>query len=146
MPPVSLTPVANLPPVVHLDLRISPRIFEKIRNYPNVTFRGSGEDDDLNHALCQRYHICLTCLQCVAKKSFYCGGGGRRGWGLTFVTILSLMEQRSPIANCLEPLMIPLRLQGHQSHAMSGGGEGRNGLKLDYSIFLSISISNTMYL
>jgi len=46
LPPVSLTPVANLPPVsttlakmvppvslipvVHLDLRISPRIFEKI--------------------------------------------------------------------------------------------------------------------
>jgi hypothetical protein len=33
--PVSLTPVANLPPlslipVVHLDLRLSPRIFEKI--------------------------------------------------------------------------------------------------------------------
>jgi hypothetical protein len=32
---VSLTPVANLPlvsliPVVHLDLRVSPRIFEKI--------------------------------------------------------------------------------------------------------------------
>jgi hypothetical protein len=34
-PPVLLTPAANLPPVsltpvVHLDLRISPRIFEKI--------------------------------------------------------------------------------------------------------------------
>jgi hypothetical protein len=29
LPPVSLTPVANLP-VVHLYLRISPRIFEKI--------------------------------------------------------------------------------------------------------------------
>jgi hypothetical protein len=26
----------NLPPVVHLDLRISPRIFEKIRNDPTV--------------------------------------------------------------------------------------------------------------
>jgi hypothetical protein len=30
LPPVSLTPVAYLPLVVHLDLRISPRIFEKI--------------------------------------------------------------------------------------------------------------------
>ncbi len=41
---VSLTPVANLPPVslVHLDLRISPRIFEKIRNDPNVIIRGLG--------------------------------------------------------------------------------------------------------
>jgi hypothetical protein len=29
LPPVSLTPVANL------ELRISPRIFEKIRNDPN---------------------------------------------------------------------------------------------------------------
>jgi hypothetical protein len=30
LPPLSLTPV------VHLDLRISPRIFEKIQNDPNV--------------------------------------------------------------------------------------------------------------
>ncbi len=48
--PVSLTTVANLPPVsltpvVHLDLRISPRIFEKIRNDPNVIIRGLGEGD-----------------------------------------------------------------------------------------------------
>jgi hypothetical protein len=39
LPPVSLTPV------VHLDLRISPRIFEKIRNDPNVMIRGLGEGD-----------------------------------------------------------------------------------------------------
>ncbi len=49
LPPVSLTPVANLPtessPVVHLDLRISPRIFGKIQNDPNVVFRGLGEGD-----------------------------------------------------------------------------------------------------
>ncbi len=64
-------------------------------------------------------------------QCYFQGLGGRwrsepclRGWGLTFVTILSLMEQRSPIANCLEPLMIPLRHQGHHSHAMSGGGGG----------------------
>ncbi len=37
MPPVSLTPVANL------ELRISPRIFEKIRNGPNGIIRGLGE-------------------------------------------------------------------------------------------------------
>jgi hypothetical protein len=30
---------------VHLDLRISPRIVDKIRNDPNVIFRGLGEDD-----------------------------------------------------------------------------------------------------
>jgi hypothetical protein len=46
LPPVSLTPVANLPPVVvHLDFRISPRIFEKIQNDPNVIIRGLGEGD-----------------------------------------------------------------------------------------------------
>ncbi len=50
LPPVSLTPVANLPPVllipvVHLDLRISPRIFEKIRNGPNAILWGWGETD-----------------------------------------------------------------------------------------------------
>ncbi len=47
---VSLTPVANLPPVslipvVHLDLQISPRIFEKIRNGPIGIFWGHGETD-----------------------------------------------------------------------------------------------------
>jgi hypothetical protein len=53
LPSVSTTPVvpvANLPPlsflpVVHLDLRKSPRIFEKIRNDPYVIFRGLEEDD-----------------------------------------------------------------------------------------------------
>jgi hypothetical protein len=50
LPPGSLTPVANLPPVsltpvVHLDLRIYQRIFEKIRNDPNVIIRGLGEGD-----------------------------------------------------------------------------------------------------
>jgi hypothetical protein len=37
LPPASLTPAANL--------RISPRIFEKIRNDPNVIIRGLGESD-----------------------------------------------------------------------------------------------------
>jgi hypothetical protein len=35
----------SLTPVVHLDLRISPRIFEKIRNDPNVIIRGLCESD-----------------------------------------------------------------------------------------------------
>ncbi len=39
LPPVSLTPV------VHLDLRISLRIFEKIQNDPYVIIRGLGEGD-----------------------------------------------------------------------------------------------------
>jgi hypothetical protein len=39
LPPVSLTPV------VHLDLRISPRIFEKNRNGPNGILWGWGETD-----------------------------------------------------------------------------------------------------
>jgi hypothetical protein len=39
LPPVSLTPVANL------ELRISPRIFEKIRNDPNGIIRGLEETD-----------------------------------------------------------------------------------------------------
>jgi hypothetical protein len=73
LPPVALTPVANLPPVstaqgklvakfaagvvdtggnlppvsltpvVHLDLQISPRIFEQIQNGPNGTLWGWGE-------------------------------------------------------------------------------------------------------
>jgi hypothetical protein len=39
MPPVLLTPV------VHLGLRISPPIFEKIPNGPNVILWGWGETD-----------------------------------------------------------------------------------------------------
>ena len=39
LPPVSLTSVANL------ELRISPRILEKIRNDPNGILRGLGETD-----------------------------------------------------------------------------------------------------
>jgi hypothetical protein len=39
LPPVSLTPV------VHLDLGISPRIFEKIRNGPKGILWGWGETD-----------------------------------------------------------------------------------------------------
>ncbi len=38
-------PLVSLTPVVHLDLRISPQIFGKIRNDPNVIIRGLGEDD-----------------------------------------------------------------------------------------------------
>ena len=64
LPPVSLIPAANLPPVsttqaklvanlppvslipvVHLYLRISPRIFKKIRNGPNGILWGWGETD-----------------------------------------------------------------------------------------------------
>ncbi len=50
LPPVSTTPAANLPPVslnpvVNLELQISPRIFEKIRNGPNGILRGLGETD-----------------------------------------------------------------------------------------------------
>ncbi len=40
LPPVSLTPVT---PVANLELRISPRNFEKIRNGPNSIIRGLGE-------------------------------------------------------------------------------------------------------
>jgi hypothetical protein len=39
LPPVSITPG------VHLELRISPRIFEKIRNGPNDILRGLGDID-----------------------------------------------------------------------------------------------------
>jgi hypothetical protein len=35
----------HLPPVANLELRISPRIFEKIRNDPNGIIRGLGETD-----------------------------------------------------------------------------------------------------
>ncbi len=50
MPPVSLIPAAISPPVllipvVHLDLRLSPRIFEKNRNGPNAILWGWGETD-----------------------------------------------------------------------------------------------------
>ncbi len=43
LPPVSATPAADLPPVANLELRISPRIFEKILNGPNGIIRGLGK-------------------------------------------------------------------------------------------------------
>ncbi len=48
--PVSLTPVANLAlvsliPVLHLELQISPPVFRKIQNDPNIIFRDLGEAD-----------------------------------------------------------------------------------------------------
>jgi hypothetical protein len=42
LPPVLLV---LLTPVANLELRISPRIFEKIRNGPNGILRGLGETD-----------------------------------------------------------------------------------------------------
>ncbi len=50
LPPVSTTPAANLlpaslTPVANLELRISPRIFEKIRNGLNGVLWGWGESD-----------------------------------------------------------------------------------------------------
>jgi hypothetical protein len=35
-------------PVVYLELVISPRIFEKVRNGPNGGLTGSGENDSKN--------------------------------------------------------------------------------------------------
>jgi hypothetical protein len=48
LPPVLLIPV------VHLDLRISPRIFEKIRNGPNGILWGEGK---LIHGKNQRQKV-----------------------------------------------------------------------------------------
>jgi hypothetical protein len=50
LPLVSVIPAAilapvSLIPVEHLDLRISPKFFEKNSKYPSVIFRGLGEDD-----------------------------------------------------------------------------------------------------
>jgi hypothetical protein len=45
LPQVSTTNAANFPLVVHLQLLISPRIFEKIRYGPNEILRGLGETD-----------------------------------------------------------------------------------------------------
>jgi hypothetical protein len=42
LPPVSTTPVVHLE---HLELRISPQIFEKITDGPNGIIRGLGETD-----------------------------------------------------------------------------------------------------
>ncbi len=38
-------PLVSMTPVVHIELRISPPIFEKIRNGPNSILRGLGETD-----------------------------------------------------------------------------------------------------
>jgi hypothetical protein len=45
LPPVANLPPVSLTPVVHLDLRIAQRIFEKIRTGPNGILWGWGETD-----------------------------------------------------------------------------------------------------
>jgi hypothetical protein len=49
LPTVLLTPLATIPAAnllpVHLDLRISPRMFDKIQNGPNEILWGWGEID-----------------------------------------------------------------------------------------------------
>jgi hypothetical protein len=52
-----LPPVSTIP-VVHLELRISPQIFEKIRNGPYGIIRGLGETD--------------LCRKPKAKNSWHC--------------------------------------------------------------------------
>ncbi len=52
----------HLPPestilVVHVELRISPRIFEKLRNYPNGILKGLGETDSWKN---RRWKSCGT--------------------------------------------------------------------------------------
>ncbi len=58
LPPVSTTPV-SLIPVVHLDSRISPRIFEKFRNGLNGTLWGGG--GKLIHEKNQKQKISWHC-------------------------------------------------------------------------------------
>ncbi len=86
-PPVPLIPVANLPlvsliPVVHLHLQISPQIFEKNRNDPNIIFRGLGEVDSWKN-LKQKsrdtvplkykdlYWFCPRPAQCACRPNFF---------------------------------------------------------------------------
>ncbi len=54
LPPVANLLPLSLTPVVHLDLRISPRIFEKIRNDPSIIIRGLGECDSWKKNLKQK--------------------------------------------------------------------------------------------
>ncbi len=65
LPPVSLTPVANLPPVslipvVHLDWRVSPRIFEKIRNGLNGILWGWGGNWFIKKTDSKKYLVTLS--------------------------------------------------------------------------------------
>jgi hypothetical protein len=56
--------------VVHLDLRLSPRIFEKIRNGPNAILWGWGEADSQKN---QKQKISLHCpFKCLLRlNTFY---------------------------------------------------------------------------
>jgi hypothetical protein len=70
LPPVSMTPV------VHPELRISLRIFKKIRNGPNGILRGLGETDSRKKpevenlmALSFRFHSLQSYMQCPSINS-----------------------------------------------------------------------------
>ncbi len=68
LPPVSATPV------VHLELRISPRIFEKIRNGPIGILRGLGETDSWKKSRKSLGTVPLNACRSLFLISPFCWG------------------------------------------------------------------------
>jgi len=62
LPPVSTTPV------VHLDLRISPRIFEKNRNGSIGILRGLGETDSWKKQKSKTFKVLIKCFKSFLQK------------------------------------------------------------------------------
>jgi hypothetical protein len=66
-------------PVVHLDLQIYPRIFEKIRNDPNTIIRGFGEDDSRKSKKSRdTVTLIYTSLIYIVQRSFDYKSGDQR--------------------------------------------------------------------
>jgi hypothetical protein len=63
LPPLSTTPV------VHLELRISPRIFEKNRNDPNGILRGLGETDSWKNQKSKKSRDTVPLSHCWKKNN-----------------------------------------------------------------------------
>ncbi len=75
---VQWTPVTNLPPAVHLDLRISPRIIEKMRNEPSIISGAWGkmvhEKNLKQKILCPcSFKRAVMCRHCYLGISFFKG-------------------------------------------------------------------------
>ncbi len=92
--PVSLTPVANLPPVplilvVHLDLRISPRAFEEIKNGPNGILWGWGKTVSWKKTRVKKSRDAVPLNMKVNYLGFDCGeprvwaGSSALSWGVS---------------------------------------------------------------
>jgi hypothetical protein len=104
LPPVSLTPEANL------ELRIYPRIFEKIQNGPNGIIRSLGETDSRkkNQKQKPRDTVPLNSHPISVVYPQYFDADPNPGYGPGSFSLYQVMQILQPLAHMLYPSRVHL--------------------------------------